>query len=212
MSVERDAEEKLESLIRKMSREGNVVPFPRHEGAKRKGEAAQVLSLTGNGSAAVIGSNNQISINVVKTTRKVVAEVKPGAVHISDREAATLKEMVADICTKSGKSHQFVWNQLLRHMVVPQYRLIPAAAYPDAIAYLSKWLARLSPTYENEESEATRKRHLAYIKITQKKKGMADSLIVSFVKEVLKKPGLRECSNKDLEYVRVLVKTWSGPK
>ncbi|NID14996.1 hypothetical protein [Luteibacter yeojuensis] len=206
MSV-KDPEEYLEALIRKHAAEGNIIPFPKNPLKRAVAPSAPVV-VNGDGNAAVYGSNNHISINVVRTTRRVVAEVKPGTVHITDRQAALLKDLVSVVCKASGKSHQFVWNQLLRHMVVPQYRLIPEAAYPDAVAYLEKWLARLTPVVEDDE-QAKRRRHLAYIKINQKKKRMADSLIAKFVQEVLGKTGLSDCSNRDLEFVRGLVKTWS---
>lgn len=208
MSVEQDAEERLEALIGKLAKEGKVVPFPKRPVSPAKKMPAQSVSVIGNGNAAVIGSHNQVSINV-RTTRKVVANVKPGDVHISDRQAAILQGMVADICKKSGKTHQFVWGHLLRHMVVPQYRLIPAAAYHDATTYLERWLARYSPSVESEDSWTERKRHLGYIKVNQKKKGIPDALVADFVHEVLGKDGLSECSNRELQYVRALVKTWT---
>lgn len=208
MSVEQDAEEKLESLIQRAAKEGKVIPFRRKTEAKP--QPAPTVTVSGHGNAAVIGSNNQVSINVTHTTRKVIANVKPGAVHITDRQAATLKEMVADICKKSGKTHQFVWNQLLRHMVVPQYRLIPAGAYPEALAYLERWLGRHSAAdHAGDDAWATRKRHLAYIKINQKKKGIPDSVINDFVHQCISKGTLSECTNRELEYVRALVKTWT---
>jgi hypothetical protein len=208
MSV-RDPEEVLESLIRKHVSEGNIIPFPKKPVARSAAKPANAVTVTGHGNAAVVGSHNQISIKVLQPTRKVIAEVKPGAVHITDREAAKLKEMVADICKKSGKPHQFVWSQLLRHMVVPQYRLIPAGAYPDAVAYLERWLARFGHADQDDDAWATRKRHLAYIKINQKKKGLPDALLHEFVREVLGKTGLSDCSNSDLEKVRGLVKAWT---
>lgn len=208
MSVERDAEERLEALIGKYAKEGKVIPFPSRTKAPRKaaGQPASV-SITGDSNAAVIGSHNHVSINI--TRKKVIAQVKPGPVHITETQAATLKQLVSQVAKLSGKHYSFIYTKLCNHLGVTAYRLIPVGAFEDAENYLLRWLGRLGVAVQaDEDAEATRKRHLAYIKINQKKAGRVDADVADFLQISFGKTSLTECTLHELEIVRALVKSW----
>lgn len=207
MSAEHDAQARLESLIDEHVRRGNVVPFPdMSKRRKKQGDAqATKVSVNGTGNAAVVGSHNKVTINNVHKSRKVVADVKPGEDHITDREAAELREMVHQLHANTGKSFQLIWSTLLRQVHAPTYRLIPLDQYQQAEAYLRKWLAHAN----DADPEASRKRHIRYIKTNQRKLDRPDGDLTDFLQAHFGKDGLRQCTVDELVVVRnQLVANW----
>lgn len=97
--------------------------------------ARHAIHVTGNGNTAVISSG---AVHIHHRP-KVVANVRPDDIHISHEQAARLKILVLAAVRATGQSHQAVWTALHHHMLVPQYRLIPAAAFADAVALLERW-------------------------------------------------------------------------
>lgn len=211
MSVPHDAEARLESLIEKHTQSGNVLPFPAMPKRKRKRKSTTQkqsdITVSGTGNAVVTGSHNSVTINNVRKSRKVVADVKPGEEHITNREAAELRDLVHQLHANTGKSFQLIWSVLLRQVHAPTYRLIPLDQYPVAETYLRQWLARAAPPDETEA--ARRKRHIRYIKTNQRKLGRPDADVTAFLQEHFDKNGLRQCTVEELVTVREqLVAIW----
>lgn len=205
MSGERDAQARLESLIEKHVRNGNVIPFPKMATKRKPSTPPAPVTVRGIGNAAVVGSHNQVTINV--TRRKVVADVKPGKDHITDDQAARLQQLVRDVHERTGREFQRVWSALLRHVQAPRYRLIRLERFPEAEAYLVRWLGRVAP--EGETDEQLRKRHIRYIKTNQRKLDRPDEDVAQFVQEHFGKDGLRACTAEELAIVRAqLVERW----
>lgn len=204
MSGEQDAQARLEQVIEKHVRTGNVVPFPKMP-RRRPSPQPSPVSVRGIGNAAVVGSHNQVTINVSR--RKVVADVKPGKDHITDDQAAHLQRLVHDIHARTSKEFQTIWSALLRHVHAPKYRLIRLDRYPEAEAYLTKWLGRTGPA--DEAAEEVRKRHIKYIKTNQRKMGRPDAEVAQFLQQHFGKDGLRACTAEELAIVRAqLVERW----
>lgn len=63
MSGERDAQTRLEEIIEKHVRNGNVVPFPKTS-KRNPAPGFQPISISGMGASAVVGSNNQVTITI----------------------------------------------------------------------------------------------------------------------------------------------------
>lgn len=101
----------------------------------------QAIHLNGHGNTAVINTGGSVHIH---QRPKVVVSVKPGSIHISHEQAARLKVLVLAAVRATGETHQAVWTALHQCMVVPQYRLIPAAAFDDAVAQLERWISTRS--------------------------------------------------------------------
>lgn len=205
MSVEKDVENRLEEAIRKHAREGNIIPFPAKQTrtAKPQGHA---VTISGDGNAAIIGSNNHVSIHVSRP-RKIVAEVHPGMEHISDDQAARLQQLVHDVHLHTGKPFQLIWTSLLRHVSAPKYRLIRSERYKSAEDYMVRWLARTTRQDETEDQE--RKRHIRYIKTNQRKLGRPDEDVTAYLQKHFEKSRLRQCTLNELQKVRKeLVHSW----
>lgn len=212
MSVESDAEMRLASALDAHIRGGNVLPFRRPasgSGAKRKPASVPgaTVSISGTGNAAVLGSHNQVTINVRQARKKVVADVRPGEDHITDSEAARLQQLVHDLHERTAQPFQRIWVALLRSVNAPTYRLIALGDFPQAEAYLLRWLASAAPADEDEAH--CRSRHIRYIKVNQRKMGRPDEDIAAFLADRFGKQHLNECSTDELAIVRQeLVKRW----
>ena len=191
MSIEKDAAETLAEVIARHAQSGNVIQFPR----KSQVRATPQISNHGDGNAVVVGSNNTVTVNV--TRRTVIAEVKPGTVHISDAQAARLKQLVHQVAAATKWSFQRIWTVLLDTQAVPRYRLIPAAGYPSAEQYMLDWLTRLAG-----DDKLERKRHIRYIKTNERTLGRGPLDLVLFLGERFGKAGLRECTTSELGIVR----------
>lgn len=95
------------------------------------------FTISGNGNSAFIANHSTVHVH---HRPKVIANIRPGEVHISHEQAARLKTLVLAAVRATSKSYQAVWTALHEHMVVPQYRLIPAAAFNDAVRQLERWI------------------------------------------------------------------------
>lgn len=168
-------------------------------------------------SAVMIGAGNGHNVvgvvqsggTVINTTRHItrtVAEVRPGAEHISEDQAATLTRLVGDVVAleaqvrQSPKSHRAVWAALNAHCRVTRYRLIRAEDFGVAQKYLHQWLGRLnsSPKAAEGDTDQWRKRRYAYIKINS----AADPVAVDeYLRRNFKKASLTDLTNEELEKV-----------
>lgn len=209
MSAGNDAEARLEALLNSHIHQGNVVPFrrPKSKAPTKPAAAGPQVQVSGSGNAAVVGSNNRVTINVRTVRKKVVADVKPGEEHITDAEAARLQQLVQDLHKRTATPHQRIWTSLLRNVKAPTYRLIAVDAFPQAETYLLKWLARSAPADEDEAKR--RARHIKYIKTNQRTLSKADEELEDFLMNRFGKDGLRQCSIDELLIVRnELVQRW----
>lgn len=104
--------------------------------------------ITGNGNIQVGGDYIRTEKHITKTK----PEVKPGEEHITDEQAAKLKEIVDDIAKveaiakKRPKSYGAIWSMLNNYCNVPQYRLIKKNDYEKAVKFLIQWRGGLSAT------------------------------------------------------------------
>lgn len=144
----------------------------------------------GNNNNVIYGDNSVINsgtINNIKTekyTTKTKAIVEPNEIHISEDTARTLQDLVKEIVEleekvkKAPKSYQAVWSSLNKHCGVATYRLIPVEKTDKAIAYLRKWIGRLSSSKSapKKVGNAWRSKKYAYIKINTK--GLEDWLML----------------------------------
>lgn len=148
------------------------------------------------------GVVNQINTNNHKTIIK--AEVKPGDVHIDEKQAARLTNLVKDICAfeeklkKNPKSFRSVWASLNSHMNVTRYRLIKKEDFLRAEKYLLQWIGRLTSMKSAPvvDGDTWRKRKYAYIKINTKDD---QESLANYIKRNFGATSLTELSNDELE-------------
>lgn len=194
------AERRLEEAIARHLGNKNVVPFPK---VKRVNKPSPSVVVSGDGN--IVGNGNTVIVRPVR--KRVVANVQPGSVHISDAQAARLQQLVGDIAASGLATHQKVWAALARRYTIPQYRLLPAASFDDAERYLVRWIARAAPAATDEG--AARTKHIAYIKTNQRKLGVAQSDLTLYLASRFQKASLRDCTIEELVDVRTnLVSQW----
>ena len=172
-----------------------------------QGQPASMVSISSAGGAAVGVVQNGATLHVINTARhvtKTVAEVRPGADHISDEQAATLIGLVNDTVALEGKlkrepkSHRAVWAALNAFCGVPKYRLIKSGDFEKARTYLHQWAGRLNAAKSAPviDGDAWRRRRYAYIKINSKDD---DGPLVAYLKRNFKCESLTDLSNEQLE-------------
>lgn len=114
---------------------------------KGKGEPSVIV----NGNVSAIGNGNVI-VHTNRITQKKEYILTPGDEHISEEQAAKLKELVHNIAeleklTKNQpKPIQAIWYSLNKHCNVSTYRAIKYEDYEKAIKYLRSWSGRLNST------------------------------------------------------------------
>lgn len=131
------------------------------------------LTNHGGNAIGVVQGGTVTQITTQRHVTRTVAEVKPGAEHITDAQAATLTELVHEIARleeqlkQKPKGHRAIWGALNAHCGVPKYRLIKQADFPAAQKYLQQWIGRLTAmaSAPAKIGDAWRKRKYAYIKI-----------------------------------------------
>jgi len=145
-----------------------------------KAVAPSSVSFGGSNSGNVVGlvqaGATVKQINTHRHVEKTIAEVKPGADHISNEQAATLHALVDKVVEtekrlkQKPRGHRSVWGALNAHCGVPQYRLIRSGDFAKAQKYLHQWVGRLDSmaTAPVKDGDAWRKRKYAYIKINSK--------------------------------------------
>lgn len=163
--------DKIKRLIREASAEkpSNVTDF--FAEAQKRGRSivpptqktiTSKIQIIGNNNAGVMGDGNHIHINVkASPSTRPKINVQPGTEHISDTQAAEVKELVDKTVSATGKNHAFVWSTIKRRYRFTKYQLITHDKYDDIIKYLKKWIASHTVTPLN--ASANRKRVLARI-------------------------------------------------
>lgn len=159
------------------------------------------------GSVQGVGAATEGStvINTFKNMQKTIAEVKPGELHITDEQAATLQRLVDDIVNlekklkKKPSSHRAVWGTLNRFCKAPSYRLIKIDDFKKARQYLDMWIGRLNSMSSApvKDGDNWRKRKYAYIHVNAKEQADKDALL-----KYIKKYGatsISQLSNEQLE-------------
>lgn len=178
--------EKPEDRVKKLfseaeKRPSNVTDF--FAAAKKLGRSLdspppKAINITGNNSAGVIGNYNQVNINVKTSPGKVpTVNIQPGPEHISDSQAAEIKELVNKVVIVTGQQHAFVWSTLKRRFRFTKYQLITHDKYEVVRQYLKGWIVSNGQTNLDQNSDAMRKRILARIHAEAKKQnGLLDQI------------------------------------
>lgn len=142
--------------------------------------ASPVVSVSGNGTANVVQfaqPGSTVNINhSPKVVNKTIAQVEPGAEHITEEQAVTLTRLVGEVVElekqqkQEPKSHRAVWSALNAHCGVTKYRLIRLHDFGRAETYLRKWIGRLTSmaSAPASDNEGWRKRKYSYIKVNTK--------------------------------------------
>lgn len=147
-------------------------------------------------------------INTQKHVTKTNVEVRPGAVHISDKQAQILKSLVDEVVRlektlkKKPASYASVWGSLNSHCSVTSYRLILAGDFERAKKYLDQWIGRINSmaTAPIKDGDNWRRRRYAYIKINSKHPDEKITLD-AYVKRRFNTIKLSELANDELEQV-----------
>jgi hypothetical protein len=160
---------------------------------------------------------NQITME--RHVERTIAKVEPSDEHISDEQAASLKELVEQVVTteqklkQTPKGQRTVWSALNAHCGVPSYRLIKLEDFAKAQKYLHQWLGRLSSmaTAPVKDGDAWRKRKYAYIKINSKND---PDIVDRYIARNFQASSLSDLSNDELEqvYRDVASKKRTSPK
>lgn len=201
MGIEEDAAATLGRVIA-----DNVAPFKSKKTKSKPAHHHQQSNIVVSGSShTIIGNGNTV---IVHTTRKFEADVKPGDQHISEKQAARLSQLVADIAARGGDPHSKIWTVLFRRYEITKYRLLAIEQFADAERYLVRWLGRLMP----KPTGSGRQRHTGYIKINQRKLAKSDEELNGLIHEAVGKTSLSACSVDELAVVRRTVKkAWGIP-
>lgn len=145
-------------------------------------------------------------ITTQRFIQKTIAEVKPGAEHITDEQASALHALVKTVAEtesrlkKTPRSIQTIWSALNAHCRVPQYRLLRTEDFGKAQKFLHQWRGRLDSMASApvKDGDAWRKRKYAYIKINSKiAPEIVDRYIVSHFGDIR----LTDLDNRQLEQV-----------
>ncbi len=142
-------------------KKGELVDFMAEAIKRGKRPAESMPSISVKGSGNVVGNNNSVRITVHSkpATRLVVS---PSSLHISQAQAAEIKDMVDRLAKLQGHTHQKLWTTLQRRFRFTSYHLLPVDQYPEVDAYLRAWLAKSA-------APRTRKSMLARIHAQAKK-------------------------------------------
>ena len=158
-----------------MSEETNVVQMFKMIGKPIQDKGSVQVT----GSHNIVGNNNTTTHHVHVNKRPnidVSVHSSPGTLHITEPQCAEIKALVGKVATASGKSFQFIYNALFRHLGgVTMYRLIPLQSYEQAELYLRKWLARVTPKADNHGLETIKKGIFAEFKkrsLQEQRKGL----------------------------------------
>lgn len=131
------------------------------------------------GNNNVVGNGNTIVI-AHQVVEKPIVVAKPGAEHITQEEARSIKDLVDLIVAlekatrDSPLGYQAVWNELTKAVNVTRYLLIPRARYGEAKAFLEAWVERLRHARlmkTDSPVEEARRNHTAYIIGTVESRG-----------------------------------------
>jgi transcriptional regulator with XRE-family HTH domain len=147
-------------------------------------------------------------INTARHTTKTIAKVEPGELHITDSQAATLKDLVDEVVRtelrlkEKPRTHQAIFSAMNSHCKVTSYRLIALADFEKARKFLQQSMGRLMSmkSAPSKTGDAWRKRHYAYIKINTKNEADDEACKV-YLKKNFQATSITELSNDELEKV-----------
>lgn len=206
MSAEGETRSRLAEVAERVLGRAKVVPIERAR-ARREKPTVPTVNVSGNGHVGgnvIVGNGNTVIVRPVR--KKVIANIQPGSIHISETQAARLKQLVGDIAAGGLSTHQGIWTALQRRYTITTYRLLPAASFEDAEAWLVRWIARVSPT---AATSPDRNVHIRYIKTNQTKLQVHGSALKVYLSARFGKTSLTECTVEELIDVRkVLVPQW----
>lgn len=135
-------------------KKAEIVELFKQAKPKEQPKQRPVVEVSGTHNTAIVADGNAVVI--VQQRPRYVVNVKPGAIHITDEQAAQIKRLVAQVVGKLDCPFQRVWSRLNAYVAVPSYRLTPAAAYSDAERFLLSWMETGEPPMlEDRSSELT---------------------------------------------------------
>lgn len=146
---------------------------------------------------------------------KTIAEVNPGAEHISEEQAAELTRLVNQIVETEtllkGRpaTHRAVWGALNAHCKVTKYRLIQSIDFDRAKKYLQQWIGRLNSmaSAPAKDTDWRSKRFTAIKTRCKKQLGDADAY-KPYIKKYFKAESLTDLSTDELQrtYTYIMAK------
>lgn len=203
MSSEKDGKARILKILKEHDAE-----TPAQSEAEPPSSKGHSISIKGHGNV-VAGRDVHITVERPQPVIQVVkVQPSPGVLHIDERQAARIKELVQTVYETEAKLKQKpkdmrgVWTSLNKAMHVPSYRLIALADYPKAEKYLLTWVGRLHSMKSAPilDGDNWRKRHYAYIhancKSCEEKAKLQDYLKRNFGGQ-----GLSSLANDELEQV-----------
>jgi len=161
-------------------------------------------------SQTIIGNNNILAgrdvILTEKISKKVVAEIKPGIEHITDKEAATLLDKIKEITKihnlvkRNQVTPQRYWTSLNRYCGVPRYRLIKTEDFDKALRWCNQQLAILSGTKAAQKKDPVmiRNRQISFIQVNIKKLAI-DGNYHNYLKNTFRKISTAELDTIELK-------------
>ncbi|HBS17728.1 MAG TPA: hypothetical protein DD835_07805 [Halomonas sp.] len=195
-------------------KKAEIIDFLARTGKKREPSASHhTVNVTGDGN--IVGNNNTY-IRTEKVEHVVQAEVRPGAEHITDEQAATIQSLVAQIVEleavtkRRPKSFAAVYKTLNNRFKVPRYRLHKLDNYPAIERYLRSWIGRLSSTASAKRRDPDwRNRKYRYIKVNVRELGLEEEL-EDLLLERHEVSSIKYLSDDDLEAIYRLVAKWKA--
>ena len=175
-----------------------------------KAQEPLAVSINNNGSGNVVGQvnsgGNVTQINTQRHITRTIAEVKPNDAHISEAQAADLKQLVEEVVKAEAKlkatprTHRSVFAAMNAHCGVTAYRLIALEDFEKARKFLQQWMGRLMSMKSApvKVGDTWRKRHYAYIKINSKNPDDALALD-AYMKKNFNCTSLTELDNEQLD-------------
>ena len=172
---------------------------PENNGPKK---IADSISISGR-SVGVIGNNNTI-VQTEKVIHRKQYSFKPGVEHISEEQAAKIKEMVLKIydvqkaVKKNPPNPRNIWRALNNHCKVTTFRAILATDFEKAMKFLRQRLK-----IENSSPSAAtknpnwREEHYRSIHSIAKRCGLEERLL-NYMKRNFHVEHLRELQNDEL--------------
>lgn len=174
----------------------------------------------------IVGNNNiaGTSITVIKTEEVVVkpkVKVTPGEGCITDKQAALIRNLVAEIVTlekqlkQRPKHYAQVYGALFRHLSknkrrpeITSYRLIPLDKFNEAETYLRSWIGRLSSLKTAPKKDSNwRKRKYAYIH-TNIKQFSLETKLREYLQQKFGVTSLKDLSDEELQKTYQAVAYW----
>lgn len=162
------------------------------------------LSFHGNNNIATIaGGDVYLNTTIKKVTRYKHVQ-KPD--EITAEQASELQDLVNQIVllekkTKAKhKGHAAVWNTLKRKFKVGYYREMKTDLFPEAEAYLMKWIGQLKRGLKStDRTQWKNERYKAIFSAAKNQMGWDKQEVDNFIYSMFEKDSIRDLTNKELE-------------